>query len=236
MRKDFKMMTEEKNQTIEDYREQLILNIKGIERGKLRKMEESYLFVNFYQYISDMSYDNRIELNRQIKAMKKIKRNLRNNNITPSALYIDADKMIPWLERYIIKYNRMLSQPLPPLSSPNYAYLVRLVELFALDNNRVDWNLGLKLIVASYLVNYIRVRRGPNDEWIVPNIRNFDLRTYTQYTKSFSQDPKNTMTIDKELHMCVSNKTRKTALSYAKREKANSPNTYFPEVGIEKPQ
>lgn len=227
------MMTAGKNETIKGNRTQLIFNIPGLGRGELRQLEESYLFVNFYDYISNMGYDNRIELNRQINAMRKMTRNLRNNDITHFALYVDADKMIPQLTRYISKYHRLLERPLPPLVFPDHAYLVRLVELFALANSYIQWNLDLKLLLASYLVNYIRVRRGSNDACQFSNTRNFDARTYTQYKKQYDENLEQILEIDQDLSRCLSQKVRRVAFRYAKREKMATPHAYFLEVGVQ---
>jgi hypothetical protein len=227
------MMTADKNETIQENRTQLILSIPGLGRRELRQLEESYLFVNFYDYISNMGYDNRIELNRQINVMRKLTRNLRNNDITHFALYVDSDKMIPQLDRYISKYNGIVNRPLPPLVFPGYAYLVRQVELFSLTNSHIEWNQDFKLLLASYLVNYIRVRRGSNDAFAFPSTRNFAARTYTHYKEQLDENPKQILEIDQDLRRCLAQKIKRVAFRYAKRVKTVSPRAYFPEVGVQ---
>ncbi|MFZ9835420.1 MAG: hypothetical protein ACO3D2_05245 [Holophagaceae bacterium] len=225
------METCNKNIEIKGARAQLLATIPDLEAGGLLPLEESFLFVNFYDYISRIDYNQRIELDRLLKAINKLNRNLTNNDIVPPDLYSLANELIVIIRNYPASYRKFLSnRSLKELAFPINAHLVRLVEVFSSANRHINWNLNLKSSLGSYLIHYVRIRTRPNDYAGDTDERSLDPRTYNVYLKQFEESPDTIPLIDEELARSRSTKVKEIAISYAKREKEKSPKSYFPEV------
>ena len=213
------MDTSDKASEIQIAETLLLLEIKTLKLDRFRSLKKKYLAIVLYDSMTNFGacrIDALVDLCTQSEDLVT---KLNNNQIVPAFLYHKRDYLTPYLNDLIQSIKKLPLEHLKPLSYSITDHLVRLVELFCMENPHIKWTYDFKTLVGGHLEYFAKVRKGlDSDLHNLGDPSALSPNTYSLYLKKQKQDDSYCNLIDEEFKTCFSF-VIKHAPSYAAQER-----------------
>jgi hypothetical protein len=197
----------------------LLGEIKKLKLDRFRNLKKKYLAIVLYDSMTNFGAFRINALYDLCARIEDLIIKLNNNQIVPAFLYRNRDHLTPYLNDLFESIKKLPLKHLKPLSYSITDHLVRLVELFCMDNPQIKWTNDFKTLVGGHLEYFAKARKGlDSDLHNLGDPSAISPQTYSHYLRKQKQDDLYCNLIDEEFKKCLSFVVQH-ATSYAAQER-----------------
>lgn len=160
------MLTTKKEDFIISLRNQVMRDIPVLDEEDLLMLEKGYLYLNVYEYLTELSVDQIRALKPLMKAALRI---IKKRGRVPLPRFLDeylftiGDALTPLLQNYANLLKQVIETPLKQLRFGLNTYLVYLIETHNKNHSNVLGTMTNKIRLGTYLNHYIESRKATDN-------------------------------------------------------------------------
>lgn len=195
------MLSVKKDEIIDDLRNQVLSNLPGLNKGNLMVLEEVYLALNVYKYLTQIpKYHIRklLPLRNAARTLTEGIGRIQFPRLLSGYITSIVDNWLPEVSDYLRLIEQVIEGPPQKLNYNLNTYLVYLIEKHSQSTIAINTQ-SKKVLLGTYLNNYIDTRKAKDQD-----VNPYPLRTLQEstYRKNLRIHYQNYDAIERETCEC----------------------------------